>query len=101
MVLEAWSPQRSALTSLAKVWLAEGAAAVTISIDGIPVVALPAGSRPPDAAIQQSHLAAPIRWEGQLAGEIRIMGAVSEAARARVAAEAQLVGLLLETEADL
>jgi phosphoserine phosphatase RsbU/P len=106
MVLEAWSPQRTALTSLASVWLAEGATAVTISIDGTPVIALPAGRRLPDAAIQQAHLAAPIHWEGQRAGEIRIMGPVSEgafseAAQARVAAEAQLVGLLLETEADL
>jgi sigma-B regulation protein RsbU (phosphoserine phosphatase) len=34
-------------------------------------------------------------------GEIRIMGAVGQSAQARVAAEAQLVGLLLETDADL
>lgn len=101
MSLEAWSPQRTALTSLANVWLAEGATAVTISIDGIPVVALPAGTRLPDAAVQQAHLAAPIHWEGRPTGEIRIIGAVSEAAQARVAVEAQLVGLLLEAETDL
>jgi phosphoserine phosphatase RsbU/P len=105
MVLEALSPQRTALTSLANVWMAEGAAAVTISIGGIPVVSLPAGIGPDAAgghpAVRQAQLAAPIHWEGQLAGEIRIMGAVSESAQARVAAEAQLVGLLLESEADL
>lgn len=106
MSLEAWSPQRAALTSLANVWLAEGASAVTISIDGVPVVSLPAGERRADgagrkAAAQQAQVAAPILWDGQIAGEVRIAGPISEAAQARVAAEAQLVGLLLQTEADL
>jgi sigma-B regulation protein RsbU (phosphoserine phosphatase) len=49
----------------------------------------------------EAHVAAPFHWEGARAGEIRVIGAVGDAARARVAAEAQLVGLLLETESDL
>jgi phosphoserine phosphatase RsbU/P len=134
MALEAstaqpWELQRLALTSLANVWLAEGASAVTITIHGIPVVSLSADkllpadkllsadklslSARPRASVAsgQPHLAAPIQWGGELAGEIRITGAIGEAtsagdgfrkiAQARVAAEAQLVGLLLETQADL
>jgi phosphoserine phosphatase RsbU/P len=65
------------------------------------VVSLPAGGPSSEAAFRQAQLAVPIRWEGQQAGEIRIMGAVSEAARPRIEAEAQLVGVLLEAEADL
>jgi sigma-B regulation protein RsbU (phosphoserine phosphatase) len=100
MPLEAWSPQRTALSSLANIWLAEGATAVTISINGAPVVSCSSGVSPEDASLSP-QVTAPIEWEGQQAGEIRITGAVSAAGRARMAAEAQLVGLLLETEADL
>jgi phosphoserine phosphatase RsbU/P len=101
MSLDAWSPQRTVLTSLANVWLAEGATAATISINGIPVVSLQSGVAGANGVIGQAQVTAPILWQGQLAGEIRIMGDIGEAARARVAAEAQLVGLLLEAEADL
>ncbi len=105
MSVEAWSPQRAVLTSLANVWLAEGATAVTISIDGIPVVSLPTGARldamRDNARAQAQQVVAPILWDGQIAGEIRITGMIGEAARARAAAEAQLVGLLLQAEADL
>jgi hypothetical protein len=88
--------RRAALARLAAAWLESGARGVSLWQDGALVAAWPSDQLPGDA------LTAPISRGRRVFGELRVAGVTGALARARLEADAALIGELaaLDDEVD-